>query len=227
MSEWEVSSIPGQFIKLTILIGLPYVSYRLLRKNLDKLEEEEFKKKYGSLYSNMFTLKTDAVSKMTTLFCTKRFILGLTTVFVNDFALLSLCVALFGTLFSVGFFMNNRPMTSKLQNRIEVLNESTLYLNCYFMFVFTDWVPNIEDRYSIGYFYIILIIVVCFINVAFVAKAIFQALRLKNKRRKWLKELNELKVKYTFRNLNYQNPDVQHANPNKEREDGSSSNAKV
>ena len=38
-------------------------------------------------------------------------------------------------------------------NRIEVLNEFLIYISVFFSLIYTDWLPDVELRYAIGFFY--------------------------------------------------------------------------
>jgi len=103
---------------------------------------------------------------MTTLFCSKRIILALTTVYLNDFVIASTYYYCFSSLFTIGFFMNNKPMSSKLMNKIEILNEFAIYLSTFVMFFFSDWIPDIEIRYTLGYVYLPGILTIVIVNLA-------------------------------------------------------------
>jgi hypothetical protein len=53
----------------------------------------------------------------------------------------------FASLLIIKFFIDEKPMEQRLQNRIEKLNETfTLFTN-YFMILFTDLIPDVELRY--------------------------------------------------------------------------------
>ena len=65
-------------------------------------------------------------------------------------------------------------MKSKLLNFIENLNETAIYLSCYFMFIFTEWIPDIETRYSLGYFYLPMFLAIVAINLGCVFYEMFK-----------------------------------------------------
>lgn len=74
----------------------------------------------------------------------KRILLGFTTVYLSEFVLGSTYIYAFGSLFSIGYFLNNKPMNSNLFNFMENLNEAAIYFMCYFTFLFTDWIDDVD-----------------------------------------------------------------------------------
>jgi hypothetical protein len=102
---------------------------------------------------------------VTTIFCAKRILLGFTTVYIAGLPLASTYVYGLGSLFSIGFFLNNKPMSSKIFNFMENLNEAAIYMMCYFTFLFTDWIPDIELRYTLGFVFMPCIVLIVLINI--------------------------------------------------------------
>jgi len=48
-------------------------------------------------------------------------------------------------------FLHFKPMLTKLMNYIEIMNEALIIFTAYFMMIFTNWIQNIELRYSLGF----------------------------------------------------------------------------
>ena len=115
---------------------------------------------------------------VTPIFCFKRILLGLTTIYLAEFVIGSTYVYAFGSLFSIGYFLNNRPMSSKLFNFMESLNEAAIYFMCYFTFMFTDWIDDVDMRWEIGNVFTPLVVGIVLINIICVVqdmvKVIFQ-----------------------------------------------------
>ena len=63
------------------------------------------------------------------------------------------------------YINNHLPLKNKYFNFLEIINESAIYMSIFFMMIFTDWVPDVELRYSLGYFYIPFIGSIIFINI--------------------------------------------------------------
>mmetsp|Transcript_2427 Transcript_2427/g.3711 ORF Transcript_2427/g.3711 Transcript_2427/m.3711 type:complete len:105 (-) Transcript_2427:709-1023(-) len=74
------------------------------------------------------------------------------------------------SLWSIGFIANHRPMASKMLNQVEVMNESLIMANSYFMLVFTEWVPSVEFRYHLGFYYMYGVVATLSINIGLIVK---------------------------------------------------------
>jgi hypothetical protein len=59
-------------------------------------------------------------------------------------------------------------MNSRLLNGFEQMNEIFVLFICYFMFLFTDFIPDVEYRYKLGFKFIGLLGLVFFVNVLLV-----------------------------------------------------------
>lgn len=162
---FDMESLPASILKFFIIMSLPVFSLFQLKRNFEKLDDPDFNKKFGTLFQNLYVKKSSA-TVMTTLFCTKRIILALTTVYLNNFVLASIYYYSFSSLFSIGYFLNERPFKNKLLNFMENINEAAVYLTSFMMFMFTDWIPDIEVRYTIGFVYLTGILGIVLINLA-------------------------------------------------------------
>ena len=58
------------------------------------------------------------------------------------------------SLCTAGYLLHAWPFISRFENKIEVMNECTLILLAYGLICFTEFVPEPEDRYKIGWGYI-------------------------------------------------------------------------
>jgi hypothetical protein len=105
---------------------------------------------------------------MTTIFCLKRILLGLATVYLNTFTLASTYVYIYTSIFSMGYIAYNKPMLSRGMNVMEQINEFAIYLSGIMLFLFTDWIPEIETRYMIGQVYNPGLLMIIFINISYV-----------------------------------------------------------
>ena len=66
-------------------------------------------------------------------------------------------------------FFHFKPMLTKLMNYNEIMNEVLIIISVYFMMFFTNWVQNVELRYSFGWSLIQIIIGFTFINFAIIS----------------------------------------------------------
>jgi len=103
------------------------------------------------------------------------------TVYLNDFVIASTYFYCFSSLFSMGFYMNNKPLTSKLMNNIEILNEFAIYLSTFVIFFFSEWIPDIEQRYTLGFVYLPGILSIVIVNLGCVLYEMIRSIAVKVK----------------------------------------------
>jgi len=51
---------------------------------------------------------------------------------------------------------------------MEIINEGAIYLSGLTLFLFTDWIPDVETRYALGFVYTPVLLFICSINIGFV-----------------------------------------------------------
>ena len=60
---------------------------------------------------------------------------------------------MFSSLGLLTFLIKVKPYSDQLLNAIEIFNESSILALSYFMFMFTDLVPDPYVRYQLGWFF--------------------------------------------------------------------------
>jgi len=69
---------------------------------------------------------------------------------------------------TLSIFLHFKPMLTKLMNYIEIMNEVLIFISVYFMMIFTNWIQNIELRYSLGYSLNNCLIIVVLMNITII-----------------------------------------------------------
>ena len=153
-----MSIIISNFVSVTFLTLLTFFILFLaffFVWNSERVNEPDFKARYGELYSDLNLEGSKAHRKAVLLspfiFVLKRGLFALTCVMLMDH--LSLQVQLFSisTIFATIYFMIVKPNQEALVNRLDVLNEIASMLVLYHVLVFTDWVPDPSVRYLFGW----------------------------------------------------------------------------
>ena len=76
------------------------------------------------------------------------------------------------------------PYKDPIVNRLELFNEAMIVINTYFLFLYTDFVPSPEDRYTMGWANIGLLSIMVLPNLAFILiksiRDLYHFLRLKH-----------------------------------------------
>lgn len=176
----DVDSIPmtSFTFKVLLIVSLPVFSYFYLKKNHLEMKNQVFTQTYGTLYQNLKVQKSSAYF-MTTLFCFKRIVIALSTVFLTEHVIVSIYVYCFSSLFQLGFNVYEQPMSSRMMNAMENLNEIAIYITSLFMFIFTDWIPEIETRYFLGYVYLPIVLGIVAINLGCIVYEIAHVIIMK------------------------------------------------
>ena len=76
------------------------------------------------------------------------------------------------------FFVHVTPLNQPLLNRMEIFNECCLLVSSYFLFLFTDFVPDVKKRYMIGWGFVGLQIFNIGVNWLCMIYKVFEALKL-------------------------------------------------
>ena len=85
------------------------------------------------------------------------------------------------------------PFESFLLTKLEMFNEVVSVLICYFMMIYTDWVPSSETRYLTGWCFIALLFIHLVSHLSLLIAASFVDLKSKSKR-KYYRRKAELRL---------------------------------
>jgi hypothetical protein len=155
-----------------------------LKRNLEDIDDEGFVKKYSSLYTNMDTEKR-SVYLYTCMFCIKRFIIGFSTIFANHVVWINMVAYMVLSLATIAFFIRFKPMNSTALNKIELFNESFIYISSFFFLIYSDWFDDIEMRYDIGFVHMYLLIAAIIINLGFIGYEMYKQIKANRQKKKW------------------------------------------
>ena len=76
----------------------------------------------------------------TSLFCIRRYIIALLTIFMNSYVALNIVGYIILQLCSISLFLHFKPMLTKMMNYTEIINEVLIFASVYFMMIFTNWI---------------------------------------------------------------------------------------
>ena len=79
-------------------------------------------------------------------------------------------------------------------NYIETFNEATILALTYFLFCFTDFVPEAETRYKLGFYYIATSFVNIAVHMFLMLRSSFVKARLSCRKRRYEKRIRSLKA---------------------------------
>ena len=135
-SSLKVANLIVASIFTIIVIALPVFAFIFLFRNLQNLKQKEIKKKYESLYLEVDTTKRNAYL-FSTLFLLRRLIYGVTLIFVPILCL-QLGIIILTSFIMLIFLVKYNPFHSKINNFVEIVNETTFITLVYISYGFND-----------------------------------------------------------------------------------------
>ena len=109
------------------------------------LQDPDFMIKFDTLYQNVrvYSPREDPLWN-TTMFCVRRLLVALVTVFCMDFLFMQIAVYMYSTIYILSYQLTAKPLHATLSNQIELMNDFFILLTCYFMLICTSWFDNLE-----------------------------------------------------------------------------------
>ena len=115
--------------------------------------------------------------------------IAISTIFGNQAIIVDIYINVFGCLSMIKFLFDIKPMKNKFLNQCEIFNEVSLLFIYYIMFLFTDFIPDVEFRYTLGFYFIYLVGSVFLVNLTLViysmVYAIWFDIMKKRAKRQW------------------------------------------
>lgn len=131
----------------------------------------------------------------TTFFCIRRFIVAMSTVFLVRQLISQIYLNTYTSLSLLFFYFQVRPMATRQQNKIELLNETFTMFSNYFLILFSDFILELEVRYDIGFKAVGLTIMIIACNIFLVFYDIGHGLINSWKAKKYMQMLEKFKKK--------------------------------
>lgn len=173
-SNFFTLSICIIILLLPIFICVYYTLY------VDALHEDEFSSRYGALYEGLkIEDREDQLYNRTItmlfplFFVLRRLIFCFAAIFLAQWPALQLLVLFYVTTLMIIYLMWYKPFEENFYTGIEVLNEITVIFLLYFMMMFTEWIPQAEQRYFLAWFFIFIVSLNVSIHLFFLAKGVF------------------------------------------------------
>lgn len=124
------------------LIGLaPFFVVGFYSFNFSKLGDEEFTKKFGSVYEGLKT-NSRSVIAFTTIFMVRRALFALLAVMLYKHVIIQLSLTIVLIMFAACYILHFKPFEEQLINRLEVMNETTTLLLVNLIFMFTPIIDS-------------------------------------------------------------------------------------
>lgn len=130
------------------------------------------------MYQNLDITKK-SVAVFNALFMLRRIAVAASTTSLDSLLITNIYVNNFTSLLLIKFYLDTKPMVDRPSNTLLILNECFVLLSFYAMFLFNDFIPDIEVRYKLGFKSIYLFISVVVVNIGSLVMQMGQFLRIK------------------------------------------------
>ena len=118
------------------------------------LSNADFKASYGSLYANVEYFNHNEALKYNFYFCVRRLLNAGIIAFCQKSIVLQVFLLVKVSLIATAWAIKHKPMIDGPNNIILITNELVILCTSYLVLVFSDYVPNVEERYQFGYGYL-------------------------------------------------------------------------
>ena len=126
----------------------------------------------------------------------RRLLLALATVLGSRYLIINLYSYIFLSMLVLMFFIGNRPMKYASFNNVEIMNETLVLISTYFMFVFSDWIKDVEIRYEVGFYLMYVISVLALINTIIIVREMCRGIKKEKNRGKYEKQMKVINEQY-------------------------------
>ena len=176
---------------LIVLVVLPVFVILFYWYWFEKLDDEEFEKKYGAAYEGLKKDDTFSFVYMS-FFIVRRIIFMVISLFLYQHVQLQLALMVVLTLFAACIVLHLKPFDERLVNNLEVVTETFTLFLINLTFCFTDLIDSSKTQYLIGYLFIAGMVGCIFIHLFFLFKEIFKTGIMKLKSYRYSKKKSAL-----------------------------------
>jgi hypothetical protein len=147
-------SIVFMYTTLTILVLMPFSMALFIYRNRNDLNNPDFVKKYGFIFADLST-KTPEQAIFHLIYMIRRIIFVLITIFMNNLCFFQIIAHTVLTIVYTSYMLKKRPFKDNETNKIHVFNEISLLLTTYVLITLGDQNITEDQRYNMGYCYIL------------------------------------------------------------------------
>jgi len=128
---------------------LPFSIPYFLKRQRGKLNNTEFKEKFGSAYNGLKTSR-DSFMLYNGFYCLRRLIFSVSVVFFKDYTILQNLFCLVSPTLMLIYIIKVKPYQLKILNYVEISNEVTILIAGYFFIGFSNYVLDAKVKSDLG-----------------------------------------------------------------------------
>ena len=157
---------------------LPCLLIYIIAQPFTKLKEEKFKRVWGALYDEIKIKDSKAPLFNNLVFIVRRILyIQIGFSLVNLGGVQIICMMLLNLLNFV-YLGNIEPYKLRRKNKIELFNETCVALIGLHLPCFTDWLPDENLQYFVGYSLISFVLLLIFVNMCFVSTELARVIKM-------------------------------------------------
>lgn len=160
------------------VVFFPICVVFLLRKNIKKLDARHLQIRWAALYSNIrIKNKPQMFYKFFFIIRRLNYVL-IVFLWMKAHPIFQVLMLEITNLMQLMYFAHFLPKYGKRLNAIEIMNEIQVCLCTMHLCIFSDFVPNLDEQYFMGWVFIILLSSAIFINLGFILFTMFLEFKL-------------------------------------------------
>ena len=151
-TNWDVINSTLSLVFFGIIAIVPVIISILLHKYKTRLSTKKLKSKFGTIYSEMRTnISGSGLIKYISYYYIRRLALATTVVMLGHVLVIQFFIFIMTSIFQIILVGFIEPYENKRHNNTEIINEILTIFIMYHIFCFTEWVPDANVQYNLGY----------------------------------------------------------------------------
>jgi len=178
-SYGEITQSVATIFYLVLFLAFPIVESLYLAYRFDHLGEEEMQARHGAFIEDLDLRRGRLVLLQPVWFKLRRLILGVAVVLLNKKALWQFLIVMFTVFVQIIVLTCLVPFKSSSQVGRELVNEAIIMVVLYHLMCFSNFVPDLDTRFILGYSLIAFVVVWLLGNMGWITWKQLKSLKFK------------------------------------------------
>ena len=164
-----------------LLVGLPVFILVWYQCKVDNLEDDAFIESYGDIYDGL-VLSGDKETRRIALFypfwfVMRRLTFSLVCILAPKELWLQIAVNFVVSMVNLCYLVKYKPFEDKRMVKLEIMNEATNFILLYHVILFTNFVPDPETRYGLGWSFIFFTTANMMVHLSLLCKETYHSMK--------------------------------------------------
>ena len=149
-ASWEFANTVLSIVFLVLYSLFPIISTQYLRRHFNLLTNKRFNEKYGELYAGLNITRINVVHHVR-LDYFRKVVICISVVFYQEGLWAQILICIMMSVFLIISAGTLNPSLSRADMYMERFNETRLIIIVYHIMCFTDFIPDSETRFNVGF----------------------------------------------------------------------------